>query len=147
MKVIQNTILYIEDICYITVMSNREEIECPFCGHYSAKTHSTYERTFKDLPIQGKKVIVKLINRKIFCQNPDCKHTTFAERFNFLSNKAKKTTRLENEIVSLSLHCSSIAASEILKRNVVEVGKSTICNLLNNMRPSQFVLMNLICYL
>lgn len=120
----------IDDLCYITVVSNREEVTCPFCGLPSSRAHSAYERTFQDLPILGKKVIVVLNNRKMFCDNPECEHTTFAERFDFLSNKAKKTKRLEDEIVRISLNCSSTAASEILSKNVVSVGKSTVCNLL-----------------
>lgn len=120
----------IEDMCYITVISNRGEVVCPFCGQSSSKVHSTYERTFQDLPMQGKKVIVKLINRKMFCANHTCTNTTFAERFDFLFIKSKKTIRLEEEIIRLSLNCSSVAASQILKKNVVDVGKSTICTLL-----------------
>lgn len=120
----------IDSTCYITVASNREEVRCPFCGCPSSKVHSTYVRTFRDLPIQGKKVTIVIRNRKMFCKNPDCNHTTFAERFDFLSNKAKKTKRLEDEIARLSINCSSIAASKILSKNVVDVGKSTICSLL-----------------
>lgn len=120
----------VDRCCYIKVVSNREEAICPFCGAVSAKAHSTYERTFQDLPIQVNKVIIVLNNRKMFCNNPKCSHTTFAERFNFFSNKVKKTKRLEDEIVRVSLNCSSIAASALLKKNVVDVGKSTICNLL-----------------
>lgn len=101
----------IDDIYYITVISNRVNVTCPFCGRTSSKAHSAYERSFSDLPIQGKKVIIKLINRKIFCTNNNCNHKTFAERFKFINNKSKKTTRLEEEIIKLSLNCSSIAAS------------------------------------
>ena len=126
----------IKSFCYITVTSNRVNVTCPFCGLSSSKAHSTYERSFMDLPIQGKKVKITIINLKMFCMNPNCEHTTFAERFAFLSNKAKKTKRLEEEIVRLALNCSSIAASQILKENVVEVGKSTVCNLLKKRRTN-----------
>lgn len=30
-----------------------------------------------------------LTNRKFFCKNPDCSHTTFIENFSFLKHKAK----------------------------------------------------------
>lgn len=126
----------IDDNCYISVSSNRKEVRCPYCGQMSTKVHSKYERTFQDLPIQGKKVIIALNNRKMFCSNSNCKHTTFAERFDFLNNKAKKTIRLENEIIRLSLNCSSTAASEILKGNTVDVGKSTICSILKKRRTN-----------
>jgi transposase len=124
----------IDGCCYIKVVSNRERAMCPFCGTVSTKTHSTYERTFQDLPIQGNKVIIILNNRKMFCTNPKCSQTTFAERFEFLSNKAKKTKRLEDEIIRVSLNCSSIAASGLLKEYVVDVGKSTVCSLLKKRR-------------
>jgi len=71
----------------------------------------------------------------MFCDNPDCSHTTFAERFDFISYKAKKTRRLEDEIVRMSINCSSVAASKALKENVVDIGKSTVCNLLKKETP------------
>lgn len=128
-------LIYIEheiiDQCiYIRVASRRTEMQCPYCGKLSAKIHSTYERSFQDLPIQGLKVVLILNSRKVFCRNPECSHTTFAERFGFLSGKSKKTKRLEAEIIRLSLNMSSVAAAEMLSQNVVSIGKSTICRLL-----------------
>lgn len=120
----------IGDMIFINVVSNREEVICPYCGKPSSKVHSHYERSFQDLPIQGKKVIVILSNRKMLCYNPECNHTTFAESFNFLKFKAKKTKRLENEIINISMNVSSLTATNILRNSVATVGKSTICNLL-----------------
>jgi len=120
----------IDDTIFIRVVSIRKEVVCPFCGQSSSKTHSHYDRSFQDLPMQNKKVIIILSNRKMFCHNPDCKHTTFAETFEFLPAKAKKTKRLEDEIINLSMNVSSLTASSILKTRVAKVGKSTICNLL-----------------
>jgi len=122
-KIIGNTI-------FINVVSNRKVVICPYCGSPSSKVHSHYERNFQDLPIQGKKVRVILDNRKMFCRNPDCNHTTFAENFDFLKFKAKKTKRLENEIINISMNVSSLTATDLLKHSVADVGKSTICNLL-----------------
>lgn len=119
-----------EDTFYIDVESNQTKATCPFCAIVSTRVHSKYERTFQDLPIQGKKVLIVLHNRKLFCDNSDCGHTTFAERFDFIAQKAKKTQRLEKEIIRWSLNCSSVAASEILSLQFVQVGKSTICTLL-----------------
>ncbi len=104
----------IGDTIYINVISNRKEVQCPFCGHMSSQVHSTYERSFQDLPMQGKKVVIIIKRRKMFCNNPEYDHTTFAERFTWLANKSKKTKRLQDEIVRLSLHCSSTAAARFL---------------------------------
>lgn len=120
----------IDDTIYINVISTREEVMCPYCGKPSSKVHSHYKRSFQDLPIQGKKVRIILNNRKMFCNNPDCNNTTFAESFDFLPFKAKKTKRLDDEIVNLSINVSSLTATDLLRNSVANVGKSTVCNLL-----------------
>lgn len=120
----------IDDEIFIYTKSIRTEVTCPYCGHISNKVHSLYTREFNDLPILGKKSNIILKNRKFFCNNSDCKRKTFAETFDFLGFKAKKTKRLEEYIMNVSQNTSSLAAEKLLKKNVVQVGKSSICNLL-----------------
>ena len=124
----------IQDTIYITVVSTKTEWICPHCGTPSSRVHSRYERRFQDLPIQGKKVIIILRNKKVFCDNPKCSATTFAEKFAFLSHKAKRTIRLENEVLRISSNCSSVAASQLLSTSTATIGKSTICSLLKKRR-------------
>jgi hypothetical protein len=102
----------------------------PYCHRPSSKVHSHYKKSFQDLPIQDKKVILVLNNRKLFCINEHCKTRTFAETFDFISPKSKKTIRLEKEILHISQHVSSLAAARIINARVATIGKSTICNLL-----------------
>lgn len=120
----------IDDEIFIYTKSTRTEAICPYCNHSSDKVHSIYNREFNDLPILGKKSNIVLKNRKFFCNNCDCKYKTFAETFGFLGFKAKKTKRLEEYIMNISQNTSSLAAEKILNKNVVKVGKSSICNLL-----------------
>jgi transposase len=126
---LENTVIK-GDVIYLYVKSSRTDVECPYCKSPSNKPHSYYQRSFQDLPIQGKKVIIVVNNRKMFCNNPECGHKTFAETFDFLAHKAKKSNRLKDEIINISLNVSSMTASEILRSRTVDVGKSTICNLL-----------------
>lgn len=81
----------IDETIFIHVVSNRPKVVCPYCGKPSTKAHSRYRRGFQDLPMQGKKVQIILYNRKMFCDNSECKYATFAERFAFLPANAKKT--------------------------------------------------------
>ena len=75
--------------------STRDVLECPYCGDESAKLHSKYQRRVQDLPVQGKQVMMVLSTRKLFCQNPQCTHKTFSEKFDFVASRGKKTKRLE----------------------------------------------------
>ena len=52
-------------------------------------------------------------NRKMLCMNPDCAHTTFAETFAFLLPKGKKSKRLLDKIVDISLNVSSLTAVKL----------------------------------
>ena len=124
------------DTIYLTVSSTRHEVSCPFCGMTATKVHSVYKKSFQDLSIQDKKVVITLINKKFFCENSSCSHKTFAERFDFIKDKQKKTTRLEKTIREMSLNCSTITASNLLKQNVVQVSRTTISNLLKKTKSS-----------
>ena len=112
------------------VSSTRETAACPFCGKESPYVHSKYTRSFQDLPIQNKKVTINLANRKFLCKNPVCIHTTFAERFDFIKHKAKKTNRLEEEIYNIAVNVSSLTAAGILNKHTADIGKSTVFNVL-----------------
>ncbi|WP_371363025.1 hypothetical protein SRRS_43750 [Sporomusa rhizae] len=119
-----------EDKIIIQVASSRTIVLCPYCKTYSTKVHSTYQREFQDLPIMNKKVIILLNNRKMFCTNPECKHKTFAERFDFLAVNARKTERLIDNILKVSSNVSSLTAASLLSDNTATIGKSSICRLL-----------------
>lgn len=118
------------DTIFINIVSNRQQVFCPYCGKSSVKTHSYYERRFQDMPMHGKKVQYVLHNRKMFCSNTECSYATFAERFDFLPSNWKITQRLKDEIVNISTNVSSLTASSLLRHHIANVGKSTICNFL-----------------
>lgn len=125
----------IDDTFYIHVRSVKQTWECPFCGTESSSAHSHYERSFLDLPMQGKHVVIRMQTRRIFCNNPNCTHKTFAERFCFLSGNAKQTNRLKDYILNLALETSSVAAAQVLRKNAVKTSKSTICLMVKKSAP------------
>ena len=125
------------DEIHMLVSSARTNASCPHCGKESRQIHSRVTRTLKDLPIQGKKVIIRLEQNKYFCKNKACTHKTFAERFDFFEPNATTTNRLREEIIRIALTQSSVAASRYLRSSVADVGKSTICNLLKKGRQKR----------
>jgi transposase len=139
MKLLDGDLEYVShetngDVLRIFVVSSRKEAICPYCGQSSGRVHSHYERSFFDLPMQGKKVEIIILNRKLRCDNPDCPHKTFAESFDCLPFKGKRSQRLTDEIIKVALEVSSVKASKMLKKGVTDVGKSTICALLKKRR-------------
>jgi len=134
-KMLDENLCYIShavegDRVFIKVKSILKEPICPRCKASSSKVHSRYVRKFQDLPIDDKKVIIVIENRKMFCQNLECSYKKFVENFSFLPRGSKRTTRLEQEILRISINCSSIASSKILSKGFVDIGKSAICRLI-----------------
>ena len=118
------------DLMYIYVKSCRAKVKCPYCGMVGKRVHSRYIRRFRDLPMQGKKVEIVLENLKYFCNNLECEHKIFAEDFDCLPFKGKRSKRLTDAIIELSLNVSSVTAAAMLRNGTADIGKSTICNLL-----------------
>ena len=123
-------------IIKIKVESIYKKAICPYCGEESKKIHSRYVRKLQDLPIQGKKVFLLLSNKKYFCMNKACSRKTFAEVYTFFAPKAKKTNRLQEEIMRVSLSQSSLSASKYLRESVADISKSSICSMLKKSRES-----------
>ena len=126
----------INDTMFINIKSCRSEVICPYCMHSSIRVHSIYTRTLQDLPIQDKKVVLVLSNKKMFCDNNNCSRVTFAETFSFYNFKAKKTKRLESYIFKNSLNVSTVVSAKLLKINVANISKSTVGNILKKRRTN-----------
>ena len=114
----------------IFVHSNRESVLCPLCGQSSSRIHSRYQRTFQDLPIQGKQVHIHVLNRKYICSHSECTRKIFAEPLNCVKSNSQKSERLLDEITKVALEASSVTASGLLRDVGVAVGKSSICTIL-----------------
>lgn len=110
--------------------SDAKDVKCHFCGSFSSKIHSVYQREIQDIPMQDKQTILLLNTRKIFCLNENCTHKTFTERFDFVAPNGKKTKRLIDKILITSTKLSSVTASTLLENASIKVCKSSICDLL-----------------
>lgn len=118
------------DKIIIEASCDNQQVTCPYCGCRSSKIHSLYQREIQDIPLHNKQTIILLNVRKMFCDNPECSHKTFSERFEFVTPKGKKTKRLIEKILITSSKLSSVSASTLLKADSIKASKSSICDLL-----------------
>lgn len=118
------------NILYIFCMMNNQEASCPYCNQISNRVHSTYTRTLGDLPIQQYEVKLVINVKKYFCSNEKCSHTTFAERFDFVNDKAVRTKRLDDYINNIGLRNSSMDTVRDLKENFINVSVNTVLRII-----------------
>ena len=120
----------IDDTIYITCTKEIYEATCPFCNEKSNSIHSTYTRIIKDLPVQEYQVKLKLLVHKYFCNNPNCQHKTFAERFSFVEKSAVRTNRLTEYIKNIAVRNSSMDTVRDLKDNSIITSVNTVLRIL-----------------
>lgn len=118
------------DMIILHAYSTKPKLMCPYCGSFSSRVHSIYQREIQDIPLHEKQTILLLDTRKMYCDNSECTRKTFAERFDFVAPNGKKTKRLVEKILITSAKLSSVNASALLKSDSVKASKSSICDLL-----------------
>lgn len=121
---------YIEDILSINLERINKSAICPCCGKKSTNIHSRYGRTIKDLPIQEYKVVLNIETKIFFCKNKKCNTNTFSEKFDFIENHARMTTRIKTRIVDDAKGMSARVAKTTLNNGLVKISDDTILRLL-----------------
>ena len=121
---------YMEDTVIIDLESKSKTVNCPYCGKKCSSIHSHYTKDIKDLPIQEYKTILRLHTRVFFCKNKKCKHTRFAERFDFYENYSRMTNRLKERIVNDAKGMSARASKATINAGLTDVSDDTILRLI-----------------
>ncbi|MEU9447045.1 transposase family protein [Streptomyces sp. NPDC048304] len=53
---------------------------CPCCGSWSGRVHGSYLRFPADLPVAGRRVVLRLRVRRFTCEEVSCGRRTFVEQ-------------------------------------------------------------------
>src|SRR5437868_7595818 len=115
------------DLVAIAVVSVRPSSCCPLCTHVSSQVHSQYQRTLRDVPCGGRKVVLHLSVRKFFCRNPACTRKIFTERLpTFVEPWAQVTTRLFEAVQVIGLATSGELGSRLADRIGFHTSPTTI---------------------
>ena len=117
-----------ESTIVLTVRAGVHERSCPLCGRASRRVHSRYVRKVSDLPCAGRKVELRVSTRRFFCDAPFCRRKIFAERFDdgIVSERSRRTTRLECIVHHLGLALGGPPAAGFAKRLMVPVSNDTL---------------------
>ena len=95
----------------------KETPRCPACTGSQVSYHSSYHRTIRDLPWQGKPVRIRLRVRRFRCQNASCSRRVFAECLPAVAApRARETVRLCEAIGWAGYALGGLPASRLLSR-------------------------------
>ncbi len=102
--------------CWLSLTNQMSQ--CPCCGTYSQRIHSTYPRTLTDLPFGPTALLLKLRLRKFFCGNQNCARRIFGERIPELAHPyARRSDRLTQIIADIGCECGGEAGAFLVAQN------------------------------
>jgi hypothetical protein len=105
----------------------RTRSERPACGTESTARHSRYWRNLQDLPVQGKRVALRLRLSRWRCRDRECEQAIFRERLGeVVLPWARRTSRVEEVLLLVGHRTGGRAAEFLLKRLAMAVSDDTI---------------------
>ena len=120
-------IAMIDEMFTLTAHSRRDAPCCPLCGTPSRRFHSRYVRQITDLPSGGKRVCLRVLVRKCFCDVRTCVRKIFAERFTpFLEPLARVTVRLCEVVQALGLATGGMLGARLAQRLGIKTSWMTV---------------------
>jgi transposase len=111
---------------------------CPACGGLCGRVHSQYRRRLADLPAAGVRIALILRTRRFFCDAAACARRIFAERFDVVEPRARRTSRLDDVVHCLAIALGGRPAACLSLRLNVKVSNDTLLRIVRRRGPRSF---------
>ena len=111
----------VADSVRVRLRSRYPSAVCPDCGRMSRRIQSQYIRRPSDLPLSGRRVELRIVARRFWCDAVLCGRRIFCEQFDngVLARYGRRTQRLETIFHHLGLALGGRPAAAFANRLMV----------------------------
>ena len=114
----------------LTVSARQRTARCPCCATRSSHIQSRYTRTVADLPLAGRRLVLRLRVRRFRCRKPRCDQAIFAERFPALVPVYGRRTHAQRALVQdLGCAVGGTAGARLAQTLRLPVSRATVLRL------------------
>ncbi|WSI75125.1 ISL3 family transposase [Streptomyces sp. NBC_01335] len=136
--------LVIEDVVddgqVVRVLARTRDVPvpCPVCGVPTEKVHGYHVRTLADVPVDGRRVVVRVRVRRLVCPVLGCRRQTFREQVpGLIERLQRRTTRLTSQVSEVVKKLCGRAASRLTRYLATPLSYATALRLLRRIpRPA-----------
>jgi transposase len=106
-------------------------VACPGCGAETSRVHGYHERTAADVPVDGRRVLVKVRVRRMRCPALDCTVQTFREQVcGVLERYQRRISRLTAQVSAVTRELAGRASARLLPALGIDVSRHTALRVL-----------------
>ncbi len=87
---------------------------CPLCGASSGRVHGYHWRTAADVPVDGRRVVVRVRVRRLACPTRGCRHTFREQVPGVLERYQRRMARLNRQVKAVVKELAGRAGSRLL---------------------------------
>jgi hypothetical protein len=115
----------------VRARTRSEAVACPGCGAETSRVHGYHERTAADVPVDGRRVLVKVRVRRMRCPALDCKTQTFREQVSgVLERYQRRISRLTAQVSAVARELAGRASARLLPALGVGASRHTALRVL-----------------
>ncbi|WSE11818.1 ISL3 family transposase (plasmid) [Streptomyces sp. NBC_01445] len=100
-------------------------VPCPGCGAPSGRVHGFHLRTVADVPVDGRRAVVRVRVRRLVCPTRGCRHTFREQVPGVLERYQRRTARLTSQVKSVVKELAGRAGARLPAIRAVGVSRHT----------------------
>ncbi|MCZ1018586.1 ISL3 family transposase [Streptomyces albulus] len=123
--------LVIEDVAdegeriVVRARTPQDTAACPVCGASSGRVHGYHLRTVADVPVDGRRVVVRVRVRRLVCPTLGCRHTFREQVPGVLERYQRRTARLARHVKAVVKELAGRAGARLLAALAVGLSRHT----------------------
>src|SRR3954454_14196074 len=103
---------------------------CPVCGASTGRVHGYHWRTVADVPVDDRRVVVRVRVRRLVCPTRGCRQTVREQMPGVLERYQRRTPRLTSQIGVAAREMAGRASVRVLSAFVVRTSRHTALRVL-----------------
>jgi transposase len=114
------------DVIVVRASTKGEAVECPECGTPTRRVHAVHERAPADVPVDGRRVLIRVRMRRMRCPVTHCERQTFREQVpGLLERYERRTVRLREQVRAVVRELAGRASARLLPALGIAAGRDT----------------------
>jgi transposase IS204/IS1001/IS1096/IS1165 family protein len=119
------------DVIMVRASTRSDEVACPACGTPTGRVHAFHERVPADVPVDGRRVLVRLRMRRMRCPVTECARQTFRKQVPGLVERyQRRTVRPGEQVRRVVRELAGRASARLLPSLGIAVGRDTAVRVL-----------------